>query len=292
MATVGFIGLGAMGGRMARRLLDAGHSLTVWNRTPEKAEPLVRAGAIATDSPRAAATGAELVITMLATPEALREVTEGPEGVAAGVCQGAVVAEMSTVGAEAVERLVTALPEGVGLVDAPVLGSLPEAEAGTLKIFLGGPKDLADRVTPTLSALGTPLHLGPRGSGAAAKLVANSTLFGVLGVLGEALALSDALGLSREAAFQVLGATPLAAQAERRRPAVESGDYPHHFALSLARKDATLVTAAAERAGLHLRLAPAARSWLADADAAGWSDRDYSAILAYILSTPTRPTPS
>src|SRR5207244_4744796 len=102
---------------------------------------------------------------------------------------------------------------------------------------------------------------------------------GALGVLAEALRLADRLGLSREAAFEVLAATPSAEQAERRRAALEANDYPPRFPLVLARKDADLVSAAAP----ELRLARAARSWLADADDASWGDRDYSALLAWIL---------
>jgi 3-hydroxyisobutyrate dehydrogenase-like beta-hydroxyacid dehydrogenase len=134
-----------------------------------------------------------------------------------------------------------------------------------------------------LSALGSPLHVGPLGSGAAAKLVANTTLFGMLGVLGEALALAQGLGLSLETAFEVLAATPIAAQAERRRRAVEHRDYPARFSLGLATKDADLVAEAAARAGVDLRLAEAARSWLADAERAGLADRDYSVVLEHIL---------
>ena len=120
------------------------------------------------------------------------------------------------------------------------------------------------------------------GAGASAKLVANSTLFGALGVLAEALRLADRLGLSREAAFEVLAATPIAQQAERRRAAFEANDYPPRFPLALAHKDADLVSEAAP----ELRLAQAARSWLADADAASWGERDYSALLAWILDVP------
>jgi 3-hydroxyisobutyrate dehydrogenase-like beta-hydroxyacid dehydrogenase len=272
-----------MGGRIARRLLDAGHELVVWNRTAERAAPLVELGGALAESPAAAARRAEAVLTMLADPAALRAVTEGTTGVAAGVDTSSTVIEMSTVGPAAVSRLAAALPEGTGLLDAPVLGSLLEAEAGSLRIFVGGPTALAERWTPLLSALGSPVHVGPLGAGAAAKLVANSTLFGALGVLGEALALADALGLSREAAYTVLAATPVAAQAERRRPQIEADDYPPRFSLSLAVKDADLVAGAAAAAGVDLRLATAAQSWLADAEAAGWSDRDYAAVLAWIL---------
>ena len=281
MTTVGFVGLGAMGGRTARRLVDAGHHVVAWNRTAARVREL--AGATPADSPADAAASADVVITMVSDPAALRAVTEGPDGVAAGVRAPSTVVEMSTVGPAAVSRLAAALPDGVGLLDAPVLGSLAEAEAGTLHVFIGGPDELVRRCLPVLSVLGAPTHVGPLGSGAAAKLVANSTLFGLLGVLGEALALADGLGLSRDAAFDVLAATPVAAAAQRRRPAIESGEYPARFALSLASKDADLVLDAAAIAGVDLRLAAGARSWLAEACDAGLGDEDYSAVLTEII---------
>jgi 3-hydroxyisobutyrate dehydrogenase-like beta-hydroxyacid dehydrogenase len=280
---VAFIGLGAMGSRIAQRLLAAGNELVVWNRTPEKAADLDRQGAVVASTPAEAAAQAEVVITMVSNPEALRAVTEGADGVAAGLTKGAIVIEMSTVGPEAVARLASVLPAGAGLIDAPVLGSVGEAESGTLTIFVGGPTELYEQNEQLLSALGTPVHVGPLGAGAAAKLVANSTLFGVLGVFGEALALAAALGLARDAAFRVLEASPLAAQVERRRASVEANDFPPRFPLSLARKDADLIAEAAEHAGLDLRLAPAARAWLVDAERDGHGDEDYSSTLARIL---------
>ena len=263
------LGLGGMGSRIARRLLDAGHDVVVWNRTPAKAEGFPRLAPTAAEAARQA----ELTITMLANPQALREVTAGIEPNA--------LIEMSTVGPAAVDELAARLP-GVPLLDAPVLGSRSEAEAGTLHVFAGGPDDLYKRWQPLLATLGTVHHVGPLGSGAAAKLVANSTLFGTLAVLGEALRLADRVGLSRDVAFEVLAATPIAAQAERRRSVIEANDYPPRFPLALAHKDAELVTAAAP----ELRLAEAARSWLADADAASWGERDYSALLAWVLDVP------
>jgi 3-hydroxyisobutyrate dehydrogenase-like beta-hydroxyacid dehydrogenase len=272
VTTVAVVGLGAMGSRIARRLLDAGHELTVWNRTAAKADEIEAPLAA---SPADAARRSEVVITMVTDPPALREVTEGPEGVAAGADENTTVIEMSTVGPAAIERLATML--SARLLDAPVLGSLSEAEAGTLSIFVGGEREIFESRRAVLEVLGNPIHVGPSGSGAAAKLVANSTLVNVIGAIGEALALAEALGLSRETAFEVLGTTALAAQAERRRPALESGEFPPRFPLRLARKDADLI---AEQ-GLDLRLTMAARSWLAEA---GDGDRDYSAVLLRILS--------
>ena len=245
-----------MGSRIARRLLDAGHDVVVWNRTPAKAEGFPRVAPTAAEAAR----DAEVTITMVSNPQALREVTQGIEP--------KTLIEMSTVGPAAIRELAARMPR---LLDAPVLGSRAEAEAGTLHVFVGGPRELYDEYEQLLEPLGTVHHVGPLGAGAAA-----------LGVLAEALRLADRLGLSRDTAFEVLAATPIAQQAERRRAALEANDYPPRFPLALARKDADLVAAAAP----ELRLAQAARSWLADADDASWGERDYSALLAWILDVP------
>jgi 3-hydroxyisobutyrate dehydrogenase-like beta-hydroxyacid dehydrogenase len=282
MATVGVVGLGAMGGRVARRLGDAGHELVVWNRDPAKAEPLVAAGARATGTPADVARQVDAVVTMVADPRALVDVTEGPEGVVAGLGEGTTLIQMSTVGPDSISRLAALLSEQA-LLDSPVLGSILEVESGTLNVFVGGEPEPVERWKPLLTTFGTVLHLGPVGAGTAAKLVANTTLAGVIGILGEALALAEGLGLSREAAFEVLGKTALADQAERRRPAVESGEYPPRFALYLARKDADLILEAAAKAGIELRLTKGAQEWLADGEGAGLGNADYSAVLARIV---------
>jgi 3-hydroxyisobutyrate dehydrogenase-like beta-hydroxyacid dehydrogenase len=282
VTTVAVVGLGAMGSRIARRLLGAGHELVVWNRTRGRTADV---GALAVQSPAEAARRAEAVITSVTGPEALRDVTEGPEGVVAGA-EDATLIEMSTVGLAAMARLADIVQEPAELLEAPVLGSLSEVESGSLTIFAGGPATLVERWTPLLETLGSVLHVGPLGAGSAAKLVANATLIGTFGVLGEALALADGLGLLRTEAYEVLAATPLAAQAERRRDAIESPEQPTRFALALARKDADLISEAAASAGVDLRVLEAARTWLAEADDAGWGGRDYSAVLRRILQEP------
>ncbi len=282
MTAVAFLGLGLMGAPMARRLLDAGHELVVWNRSADKAAPLEGAGARRAATPREAAAAAEVVITMLADPAALAAVTEGPDGVAAGVGADATVLEMSTVGPAAVHRLRGALPDGVGLIDSPVLGSTPQAEDGSLQLFVGGDDEAVGRWRPLLETFGSPTHVGPLGAGAAAKLVVNSTLGGTLALLGEALALAGGLGLDQRTALDVLARSPLGGQVERRRPALESGEFPLRFRLRLASKDLDLVEDAAREADVDLRLAPAARSWFDDATVAGWSDEDYSSVLAFM----------
>lgn len=277
MASVAVVGLGAMGSRIAQRLQGAGHDLVVWNRSAEKTAPF-----IAVDTPAQAAQTADAVFVMVSDPHALREVTEGADGILAGARPGATVIQMSTVGPADVARLASSLPEGVELLDAPVLGSLSEAEGGTLRVFAGGSPELVERWTPVLSSLGPVLHVGPVGAGTAAKLVANSTLLGALAVLGEALALGQKLELSSEATFEVLSATPLAAQAERRRAAFETGEYPVRFALALALKDAELISAAA--GGMDLKVAEAVSDWFAKAVEEGAGEDDYSSILARIAS--------
>src|SRR5215204_2525702 len=283
MTTVAFVGLGAMGSRMARRLLDARCDVVAWNRSRARAEQLSDLGASVAATPKEAAASADVVITMVADPPALEAVTEGPAGIAAGVKPGIAVIEMSTVGPAAVSRLASNLPEGAVLLDAPVLGSLDEAESGNLTIFAAGPSELIERETPLLSALGSVIPVGSLGSGAAAKLVANATLFASLGTLGEAIALGRGLGLSDDVTYVVLAATPLAVQAERRRRAIQTGEYQPRFPLALARKDATLIQEAAAAAGVDIRLGRAAEAWLADAEGAGLGDQDYSAVLGTIL---------
>jgi 3-hydroxyisobutyrate dehydrogenase-like beta-hydroxyacid dehydrogenase len=286
VTAVAVIGLGAMGSRIARRLVDARYDVVVWNRSAAKVQELLSVGAQAAASPADAARRSQTVITMVADPAALQAVSEGSDGIAPGLGESKTVIDMSTVGPAAVNRLASALPRGTSLLDAPVLGSLAEAESGTLAIFVGGKTVDFERSMELLRVLGSPIHMGPLGSGAAAKLIANFTLFGVLGVLGESVAAADALGLSRDVVFQLLATTPIAAQAERRRPAIERNEYPPRFRLALAKKDVDLLAEAAE--GLELRVFQAARSWLTDAAAAGRGAVDYSAMLAQIIESNSR----
>lgn len=282
--SVAVVGLGAMGGRIARRLLAAGEEVTVWNRTAERAEPLAEAGASVAATPAAAARSANWVITMLADPSALLEVMSRPDGLAQGLRAGQTLVEMSTVGPSTVRQLVDIVPPGVEVVDAPVLGSISEADAGTLRIFVGGSDEAAASVRPLLEPLGQPLHVGPLGAGASAKLVANTTLLGTMAVLGEALALAKSLGLDPDAAFEVLSTTPLSAQAERRRPVIEGAEPPVRFRLALATKDADVIVDEGRRAGVDAEITKVAAARFRAAEEAGDGDRDYSAILRRSVS--------
>jgi 3-hydroxyisobutyrate dehydrogenase-like beta-hydroxyacid dehydrogenase len=292
MSAVAVIGLGSMGGRIARRLLGAGHELVVWNRTPARAAELVAAGARAAATPAQAAAEAELLITMVVDPAALRAVSAGRDGIAAGAHVRLTVIEMSTVGPPAVADLRQTLPPEAALLDAPVLGSVAEVEAGTLTIFAGGPESALGRARPLLEQLGSVVHVGDLGTGAAAKLVANAALFSSVALLGETIALGRDLGLADDVLYQVLAATPLADQARRRRPAIAAGDYRLRFGLSLAVKDAELIRAAARAEGRDVRLMEATRSWLADAAAVGLGGRDYTAVLASIIAPANSANPS
>lgn len=194
MAKVAFLGLGAMGGRMAARLAAAGHEMTVWNRTPAAAAPLLAAGARAVGSPRAAAEGAEVVLSMLRDDAASTAVWDDPgEGAAAGLAPGAVAAEASTLTPGRVGRLAARVSAaGAGFLAVPVLGSLPQAEAGTLVHLAGGDAALVERMRPILAVTGSSLrHVGGPEDAALAKLLVNG-LFAV-----QAAALAETLGRAR-----------------------------------------------------------------------------------------------
>ena len=283
MTSVAVIGLGAMGARFAGRFLEAGHEVIVWNRTLEKAEELVSRGASAAATPPEAARNAEGLVTAVYGPPALRAVTHGPVGIPPRENASTTVIEMSTVGPRAVRWLETALPPGVELLDAPVLGSLSEAEAGTLLVFVGGPRRLAERWIPLFGTLGSVIVAGPLGSGAAAKLVANATLVGTLTLLGETIALADRLGLGRRLTMDILAQTPLGLASKRRREQLETEDFPLRFRLALARKDADLIQEAAEAAHADTRVLAAAATWFVDAEEAGLGDEDYSTVLQRII---------
>jgi 3-hydroxyisobutyrate dehydrogenase-like beta-hydroxyacid dehydrogenase len=288
MTRIAFIGLGQMGAPMAARLLEAGHDLSVWNRTRRKADPLVEKGARLATSPGDASEGAEATITMVSTPEVVEEVVLGNDGAAHGMGEGSALIEMSTVGPDAVRSLAGRLRDGVELLDAPVLGSVPQATDGSLKIFVGGADEGFERWRPLLEAFGTPMHIGPLGAGASMKLVANSTLGALMSGLGEALSLADGLGLETSDVLDVLADSAIGVTVRSKRELIRAGVYPPRFKLTLAAKDLRLVAEAGEAADRDLRVARAARSWLEDADGADLGELDYSAVTAHIRGAGAR----
>ncbi|MEU8207367.1 NAD(P)-binding domain-containing protein [Streptosporangium sp. NPDC049046] len=268
---ISFLGLGRMGAPMARRLVKAGYEVTTWNRTPRTVE-----GAASAASPAEAVAGAELVVTMLSDPTAVRRVlTDAAPGLRAGT----VVAEMSTIGPEALAGLRDLLPTGVGLVDAPVLGSVRPAEHGTLTVLAGGlPEDLA-RCRKVLGVFGRVREVGGPGAGAAMKLAVMSALVPAQVLLAETLAYARATGVDTADLLEVLGGTPLSALVERVRPAVEGGPHETRYALGLAAKDVGLAAHGTQT------LAAAAGRRLADAAAAGLAEADLTAIFAHVATT-------
>jgi 3-hydroxyisobutyrate dehydrogenase-like beta-hydroxyacid dehydrogenase len=282
MAKIGFLGLGEMGTSMAGRLLHAGHDVVVWNRTAERTAPLAQKGAAVARSPAEAAAGADFVITMLATPEALEQVVFGTGGLASALSRGQVLIDMSTGGPDEVRSVASRLPEGVSLVDAPVRGSVPQAASGRLDVFVGATDQDYERVRPILEALGSVRHTGGPGSGAAMKLVANLALGAAIVTLGEALSLGESLELKRDALLDTLVYSPIGPIVKAKRANVESGAFAPSFKLRHAAKDLRLVMEAAAARGRELKQARADREWLDEAAERGAADLDFSAVVATI----------
>ena len=234
METIAFIGLGIMGSPMARRLLAAGYPLTVWNRTASRAEPLRAEGATVAASPAEAVREADVVITMLADPTAVREVIGA---IARHLRPGTTVIEASTIGPQALGEVAALLPGSVALVDAPVMGSADRAASGQLVVLAGG--DLT-KVRPILEVFGTVTECGAVGHGAALKVVLINAVIAGVTVVGEAMALGDAFGLPEELVTGALANGPLAGIAGRAF--AQGANYP----LRLAAKDVTLATATAD----------------------------------------------
>jgi 3-hydroxyisobutyrate dehydrogenase-like beta-hydroxyacid dehydrogenase len=237
---LGFIGLGAMGAPMARNLLEAGHELAVWNRSPERADPLVEAGARRADSPANAASGTRATILMVTNAEAVQEVLFGDQGVVQGLPAGAAVINMGTIGAVATTTMAKTLGDrGYRMLDAPVTGSTPVAAAGELAIMVGGDEQTFEEFEPVLTAMGEKIsHLGEVGSGARMKLINNLILGANMAVLSEGLALGEAAGIPVEKQLEVLlGGGATSGVAQRKSENVISGSYEPQFKLSHELKD-------------------------------------------------------
>lgn len=280
---IALLGLGLMGSQMARRLAEAGNDVRVWNRSKERAEPFAQVAAVA-DTPASAVTGADYVITMLATPQAVDEVAFGDEGMAAALVPGQLWIEMSTIGPEEFRQAAARMPEGVVAVDAPVRGSVPEAREGHLQIFVGADESVIDHVQEVLAPLGAVHHVGPPGAGASMKLVVNLALVSSMVVFGESVTLASALGLDQGVVMEVLAESPIAPTVKAKRANVESSSFPPNFKLALATKDMVLVDGAAARAGLDLPVAAATRVWMEDALAQGAGELDFSAVVTTIAN--------
>ncbi len=282
MKRVAFLGLGIMGAPMARRLLDGGFDLTVWNRSPHRAAPLAAAGARVMDSPAAAVLGAEVVVSMVADDVASRQVWVGEEGALAAMTRGALAIESSTLTVEWIRELgVAAASHGAGFLDAPVTGTRVHAEQGQLNFLVGGEPAAVELAGPLFAAMGRGfVHLGPVGSGALLKLI-NNFMCGVqVATLAEALAMAERGGLDSRVAGEVLAAgspgSPLVKMLVQRMVA---RDYSPNFLMPLMVKDLSYAIDMFSAAGIELGDAQAARQRFVAAITAGLHDQDIAAVI-------------
>jgi 3-hydroxyisobutyrate dehydrogenase-like beta-hydroxyacid dehydrogenase len=289
MAKIAFLGLGQMGAPMARRLIASGHHLTVWNRTADRANPLLAEGAAVAGSPAQAGAASDFAITMLANPDALQEVVLGENGLAKAFSAGQVYIDMSTVGPDTIRSIAAKLPKGVAVVDAPVRGSVSAATTGRLEIFVGASEEEFERVRPILESLGSVTRVGDLGAGAAMKLVANLVLGVSIAAVGEALSLGNARGLDRSQVLSMLEGSPLGPMVRAKRANIESGHYPPAFKLRHAAKDLRLVVEAAAAANRDVKVSSASRAWLDAAVKSGAADLDFSAAVATIMGEEPQP---
>ena len=279
---IAFLGLGLMGGGMARRLLGAGFAVTVFNRNPARAEPLAAAGARVAGSPREAAAGAEGVFSMVADDAASRAMWLGPDGAIAGAARGAVRVECSTLTVAWVQELAkAAAAAGAECIDAPVTGSKNQAAAGELNFLTGGNAAALETIRPALNAMGRSVtHLGPTGSGALLKLI-NNFLAGVhVAATAEAVAWIERTELDRAQAIAFLSDSAVGSPVTKTVAArMCAPDFTPNFFLRLMAKDLGYASGEAAKAGQQLTSAAMARDVFQRAIAAGHGDKDMSAVV-------------
>jgi 3-hydroxyisobutyrate dehydrogenase len=265
---IGFIGLGGMGSRMASRLLDAGYHVTAYNRTRRRAEDLGRSRASIADSPRALAASADIVLSSVADDAALAQVMYGGEGALAGAKPGSVFMDLSTVHPrESVLLSECGRAGGVDVLDAPVSGSLPQAEQGQLVLFVGGEPQVYERCQSVFGVLGkAAFYMGPSGSGSTTKLCVNALLGIGMQALAETLALGERAGLPRGHLLEAFAATSVLSPSQRSKfDNIQRDEYPATFPLRLMVKDFSLIL---QRA-LELAVAMPATAAAAQVAAAG-----------------------
>lgn len=277
--SVAFLGLGIMGSRMAANLVRGGFEVHAWNRTRARAEELE--GVVVADTPAAAAAAAGVAITMVVDAPQVEEVLFGPAGAAEGLPEDGLAIDMSTIAPSASRAFAARLRErGLHFLDAPVTGSKPKAEDGTLTIMAGGEAQCFDRARPLFEAMGKLiLHVGPQGHGSMAKLI-NNTLAAInTAAAAEGLALARKAELDVEKLLQVLGAgSGASAMLELKARPILERDYEPLFKLGHMLKDVRHCLAEARELGVPLPLAAAAEALYAGAEEAGHSDDDFAAV--------------
>jgi 3-hydroxyisobutyrate dehydrogenase/2-hydroxy-3-oxopropionate reductase len=266
---------------MAANVLKRGHRLAVWNRTRSRAEPLSAGGARVASSPADAARGAEVVVTMLADPAAVRSVIASAGGVLEALEPGALVVDMSTVDPATAREMAALVKERGGrFVDAPVSGTLTPAVEGTLVIFAGGEPDDVERVRPVLEAMGRMRRVGPVGCGMALKLVLNGLGSHMLTGFTASLVLGVQQGLEPRLILEAIQAgafsSPLYATKGER---ILAGNFRPDFTLALMLKDQELVLGAARRLDYPMPTQAAIRDVLRQAVDAGFGAEDLSSLV-------------
>lgn len=282
-ASIAVLGAGLMGAPMAHNLAAAGMNVRVWNRTEAKAEALssTHAGLTAVATPAEAASGADVVLTMLFDAEAVHSAMAGPDGGLEGMSSAAVWLQMSTVGIDGEARLAALASEGgATYVDAPVLGTRAPAEQGALIVLASGPELARFRCDEVLAPLSQRvLWLGPAGAGSRLKMVANSWVLALTAAMGEAIALAEALGLDPQVFLQLIDGHPTdSPYARTKAGAMLRRDFPPSFPVLGALKDAQLVGQAMSGAGVEARVGQAVAAQFAAAAAQGYGQNDMAAV--------------
>lgn len=255
---IGFIGMGTMGAPMAGRLIEAGHDLTIHNRTRAREEALAERGAARASSPKEAAAGADLVITMVSDTPDVEAVILGPDGAIHGMKEGAVLVDMSTISPTATREIARALEaKGVDMLDAPVSGGSEGASNGTLSIMVGGKAGVLESLRPVLGVLGNTItHVGPIGSGQVTKAINQVIIAGTYAAVAEGVALGLAAGLDIDAAHQAVSGGAAGSWVLTNRAANMIADhYPLGFRTRLHRKDLGIALETARELGVALPVA-------------------------------------
>jgi 3-hydroxyisobutyrate dehydrogenase-like beta-hydroxyacid dehydrogenase len=284
-----FVGLGAMGSRLSRRLLEAGYAVTGYNRTAGKARALVDAGMRLAATPRDAAAAADVVFTMVSDDPALRAVMSGADGVLAGLRRGAVFVEMSTVSPE-VTREIGALvaARGATMLDAPVSGSTVSVEQGVASVQVGGDAAALERVRPYLATMGPNgvTHVGPLGIAKAMKVATNLGVAVQILAFCEAVALAEKSGVPRETAVDALMRSVIASPLVKYRGPYVVGKMAAHvaFPVPMIQKDLQLALDQGQAVGVPLPLTALTQEWLSKARAMGLGDHDFAVVFDVLAS--------
>ncbi len=282
MKKIAYLGMGIMGSGMAGVLLRAGYPVTVWNRTPERCEPLVEQGAKQAERPADAVAGADVVIYCLANDQAVESVLHGDSGILAGVRERQIAVDMSTVYPETSMREMSLYQElGVEFLDAPVFGSKGEAESGGLWIVVGGKGAVLEKVRPILQVLSESIHyMGGVGMGASMKLVGNLIVASQIEALGEALVLATKAGLAPRDVLGVLRVVDFRSPLfDGVGDSVVRRDFSTAFALRHMLKDANLIARFAREMQAPVPASAVIREMLKSAVNQGWGDENASALI-------------